>query len=120
MEYQHNAPLFLHFPDEILLKILSCIPKLDLFWCAGLTCRKLFALSCDLLENTIELRERSDKDNNGKSIIDELRQAARLEEVFRRHEILECISHIIIPSYSYNCVGRFECILIIVYNYCVL
>ena len=107
METEDTARLhLLDFPDEILIKILFCIPKLELFWCAGLTCKKLFGLSCDILNNTIELRESScDQIIGSKSIIAELRQADRLEEVFRKNIILECISHIIIPSYAHNCVG---------------
>ena len=107
MEAEDTARLqLLEFPDEILIKILFCIPKLELFWCAGLTCKKLFGLSCDFLNNIIELRESSCDENMGrKSIIAELRQADRLEEVFRKNVILECISHIIVPSYAHNCLG---------------
>ena len=96
----------LNLPDEILLNILSWIPTLDVFWCAGLTCQKLFALTCEILNNTIELREVGTTGGETKcSIIEELRVADRLEEVFRRNEILSCVSHVIVPSYSPKSVG---------------
>ena len=97
----------LWLPDEILVNILNWIPKLELFWCAGLTCQKLFSLSCEILNDTIELRELGNN-TEGKNIIAELRQADRLEEVFRRTELLDCISHIIVPSYSHNCIGMLQ------------
>ena len=97
----------LWLPDEILVSILNWIPKLELFWCAGLACQKLFVLSCEILNNTIELREAGDN-TESKNIISELRQADRLEEVFRRNEILNCITHIIVPSYSHNCLGMLQ------------
>ena len=103
MEEARNGLLCL--PDEILLNILSWIPTLDVFWCAGLTCQKLFALTCEILNNTIELREVGSSSEIKCSIIEELRLADRLEEVFRRKEILSCVSHVIVPSYSPKSVG---------------
>ena len=106
MEEARNG--LLNLPDEILLNILSWIPTLDVFWCAGLTCQKLFALTCEILNNTIELREVDSSSENKFSLIAELRLADRLEEVFRREQILNCVSHVIVPSYYHNSVGMLK------------
>ena len=106
MNIEMESPL-LSLPDELLVDILSWIPKQELFWCAGITCQKLFSLSCEILNNTIELRE-ANNNYECKNMIAELREADRLEEVFRRTEILDCISHIIVPSYSRNCIGMLK------------
>ena len=107
----------LDFPDEILIKILSLIPKLELFWCAGLSCRKLFGLSCEMLDNTIELREKPNKCDSKADIGAELLQHYRLDQIFRTNVILNCVSHIIIPSYSHKCVGKLFELHILFINY---
>ena len=106
METEISTFHLLEFPDEILMNILSRIPKLDLFWCAGLSCRRLFGLSCEMLDNVIELREKPNKIDAKQDIGAELLQHYRLDQIFRMNVILNCVSHIIIPSYSHNGVGR--------------
>ena len=103
--YEQDINL-LDFPDEVLVNILSYIPRLDLFWCAGLACTKLFSLSCDMLDNTIELRESTSVDEMSQNIMGDLRHADRLDEIFRTRKALDCISHIIIPSISPNFAGK--------------
>ena len=106
METEISELHLLDFPDEILIKILSFIPNLELFWSAGMSCRKLFGLSCERLDNTIELREKLNKSDAKADIGAELLQHYRLDQIFRTNVILNCVSHIIIPSYSHNCFGK--------------
>ena len=42
-------------PNEILLEILSYLPRENWFWTVGLTCKKLFWVICGILGNQIQL-----------------------------------------------------------------
>ena len=78
----------LRLPNEILLQILSQLPRKDLFWNVGMTCQKLFVITCDILKNQVQL--------GGKIIYRELDSRLRIQRISRYKQTLESIVHLTI------------------------
>ena len=81
-------PQLLSLPVEIIFRILCNLPKKKLFWNVGLTCQKLFAVCCDILDSQIELP------SNISSEIFYL----RLKQLVQYQEIKCTLRHVIIDS----------------------
>ena len=76
-------------PNEILLKILSNVPREDWFWTVGLTCKKLFWVICGILGNQLRLNDIK-RDEMG---VDEMISVVktRLQYLVMYKEILQSI-----------------------------
>ena len=84
----------LDLPDEVLLSIFKFLPKYDMFWSAGFTCKRLLSVACEL-NNVIEVDEENKLLGDSKV---QSREAERVEQLFRWDEITNSITHLIVPS----------------------
>ena len=84
---KYNKQSILDFPNEILFHIISYLPKDEVFWTIGLTCKKLFLISC---EETTVLKIRNDSKAS---------DATKLQELSGYLETVESVSQIIVWSY---------------------
>ena len=91
-----NNLSLLDMPDEILLRIISYLPRKDVFWIAGFTCKRLLAIACEI-NNVIEIAEETLLgDNEVKSR--ESRESERVDQLFQWKEISASLTHLIIPN----------------------
>ena len=94
----------LRLPNEILLQILSQLPRKDLFWNVGMTCQKLFVITCDILKNQVQL--------SGKISYHELDSRLRIQRISRYKQTLESIVHLTIGSEEDSCLKDCTCTVI--------
>ena len=87
-------------PNEILLKILSYLPREDWFWTVGLTCKKLFWVICGILGNQLRLNDIKSDEMGG----DEMKRVVktRLQYLAMYKEILQSIYVLVMD----NCDSR--------------
>lgn len=86
----------LDLPNEIILHIFSFIPKEELFWTIGLTCKKFYKLSCELNGNKIEVTEKLN-DYKGSLI-----------KISRYLEVVLSITHLVIWWHPEDYIGLNE------------
>ena len=84
----------LDMPDEVLQRILKHLPKLDMFWSAGLTCKRLLAIACEL-NNVVEIDEENKLlgDNEIKR-----GESQRVDQLFEWKEVAASLTHLIFPN----------------------
>ena len=87
-------------PNEMLLKILSYLPREDWFWTVGLTCKKLFWVICGILGNQLRLNDIKSDEMGG----DEMKWVVktRLQYLAMYKEILQSIYVLVMD----NCDSR--------------
>ena len=92
------------FPNEIILHILSFIPKEQLFVTVGLTCKRLYLICRELLDHKIEIYEFSDEYFD---VIDSRLKSFPyvLAELSKCDELLSSISHLVIWWYPEDYIG---------------
>ena len=81
---QNKQFAIITLPNEILFRIFSLLPKDEVFWNLGLTCQKLFVITCDILEHEIFL--------GGESSSQEVYDM-RLKELQRYKEVKELVGY---------------------------
>ena len=81
----------LDMPDEILLNILRQLPKQDMFWAAGFTCKRLLIIACEL-NNVIELDEENKLLGDSDAI--KCKETERVDQLFEWKEIAASLTHL--------------------------
>ena len=94
---QDNRYTLLDFPDEILVHIFSYLSKKEIFWKMGLTCKKLFNISCEF-NTIIEIRDDNMKES----------KMSQLNDISNYLEVLHSVSHLVVWSYPEDYVSLNE------------